>query len=93
MMKQLFPLKGIVTLLNTPFTMNDSIDHKALNNNVNEVLKAGVAGFLVSAMASEACKIPLEKSIESYRCLDIKTIIHSKDLSGFKNLTGLDQYI
>ena len=57
MMKQLFPLKGIVTVLNTPFTINDSIDQKALKNNVNEALNAGVAGFLVPAMASEVYKL------------------------------------
>lgn len=56
-MKQLFPLKGIVTVLNTPFTKDDKIDYKALKKNVNEALKAGVAGFLVPAMASEVYKL------------------------------------
>jgi len=55
--KQLFPLKGIVTVLNTPFTKYNTIDHKALIQNVNEALKAGVAGFLVPAMASEVYKL------------------------------------
>lgn len=64
MMKQLFPLKGIVTVLNTPFTMNDSIDHKALKNNVNEALKAGVAGFLVPAMASEVYKLSVTERLK-----------------------------
>ena len=63
-MKQLFPLKGIVTVLNTPFTMNDSIDHKALKNNVNEALKAGVAGFLVPAMASEVYKLSVTERLK-----------------------------
>ena len=64
MMKQLFPLKGIVTVLNTPFTMNDSIDHKALQNNVIEALKAGVAGFLVPAMASEVYKLSVTERLK-----------------------------
>ena len=57
MKKQLFPLKGIVTVLNTPFTRDDTIDHEALKCNVIEALKAGVAGFLVPAMASEVYKL------------------------------------
>ena len=56
-MKQLFPLKGIVTVLNTPFTNDDAIDYDALKINVNQALEAGVAGFLVPAMASEVYKL------------------------------------
>lgn len=57
MKKQLYPLKGIVTVLNTPFTKNDTIDLNALKKNVNEALKAGITGFLVPAMASEVYKL------------------------------------
>ncbi len=57
MKKQLYPLKGIVTVLNTPFTNDDVIDLKALKKNVNEALNADVAGFLVPAMASEVYKL------------------------------------
>ena len=56
-MKELYPLKGIVTVLNTPFTKANTIDYKALKKNVNEAIKAGVAGFLVPAMASEVYKL------------------------------------
>lgn len=56
-MKELYPLKGIVTVLNTPFKQDDTIDFKALKNNVREAIKAGVAGFLVPAMASEVYKL------------------------------------
>ena len=56
-MKQLFPLHGIVTVLNTPFTRDDTIDFNALKKNVNEALNAGVAGFLVPTMASELYKL------------------------------------
>lgn len=56
-MKDLFPLKGIVTSLNTPFKQDDTIDFQALRNNVREAMNAGVAGFLVPAMASEVYKL------------------------------------
>jgi 4-hydroxy-tetrahydrodipicolinate synthase len=56
-LKALFPLHGIVTVLNTPFTNDDKIDIAALRLNAKEALKAGVAGFLVPAMASEVHKL------------------------------------
>jgi len=55
--KQLFPLHGIVTVLNTPFTKDNQIDLNALRQNVNSALDAGVAGFLVPAMAAEVYKL------------------------------------
>ncbi|WP_339922214.1 dihydrodipicolinate synthase family protein [uncultured Cyclobacterium sp.] len=55
--KELYPLKGIVTVLNTPFTQEDTIDYKALKDNVLNALNAGVAGFLVPAMAAEVYKL------------------------------------
>lgn len=56
-MKELYPLKGIVSVLNTPFTNDDHVDFGALKRNVSEALEAGVAGFLVPAMASEVYKL------------------------------------
>lgn len=56
-MKELYPLKGIVTVLNTPFTAGDKIDMPALKENAEEALQAGVAGFLIPAMASEVYKL------------------------------------
>ena len=56
-MKELYPLLGIVTVLNTPFKTNNSIDFRALKINVCDAMKAGVAGFLVPAMASEVYKL------------------------------------
>ena len=64
--KELYPLKGIVTVLNTPFTKEDTIDYAALKNNIIEALNAGVAGFLVPAMAAEVYKLSL---IERQRML------------------------
>jgi 4-hydroxy-tetrahydrodipicolinate synthase len=63
-MKQLYPLKGIITVLNTPFTKDDEIDFLALKRNVNEAIIAGVAGFLVPAMASEVYKLSEKERIE-----------------------------
>ena len=62
-MKDLYPLFGIVTVLNTPFCTDDSIDHKALRKNVRSALNAGVAGFLVPAMASEVYKLSFAERV------------------------------
>jgi dihydrodipicolinate synthase/N-acetylneuraminate lyase len=63
-MKQLFPLHGIVTVLNTPFSAKGEIDFSALQKNVGYALDAGVAGFLVPAMASEVYKLSETERIE-----------------------------
>ena len=63
-MKELFPLHGIVTVLNTPFDDGNKIDLNALTLNVHNALEAGVAGFLVPAMASEVHQLsPKEKIV------------------------------
>jgi len=56
-MKTLYPLHGIVTVLNTPFTRHNEIDLPALRRNVENAIAVGVAGFLVPAMASEVYKL------------------------------------
>ncbi len=63
-MKQLYPLFGIVTVLNTPFTKNDEVDLTALRKNAKEAINAGVAGFLVPAMASEVYKLSQKERLE-----------------------------
>ena len=60
-MKELFPLHGIVTVLNTPFTDEDKIDLQALKRNISEALEAGVAGFLAPAMASEVHRLSFDE--------------------------------
>lgn len=72
MEKKLFPLKGIVTVLNTPFAKDGTISLNALKANVNEALKAGVAGFLVPAMASEVYKLS-----ESERLAMVDTVLET----------------
>ena len=56
-MKPLLNLPGIITVLNTPFTSDDQVDTLSLRRNVRAALKAGVAGFLVPAMASEVGRL------------------------------------
>ena len=68
-MKELFPLHGIVTVLNTPFTESDEIDFQALKRNVEEALAAGVAGFLVPAMASEVQKLTFDERLAMVDCV------------------------
>ena len=68
-MKELYPLHGIVTVLNTPFTDADQIDFSALEGNVLEALDAGVAGFLVPAMASEVQKLSREERLDMVDCV------------------------
>ena len=63
-MKKLFPLQGIVTVLNTPFKTDMTIDLPALKRNVDYAVDAGVAGFLVPAMASEVYKLTETERIE-----------------------------
>jgi 4-hydroxy-tetrahydrodipicolinate synthase len=57
MKKQLLELRGIITVLNTPFTDDDAVDLSSLRANVRYALDARVAGFLVPAMASEVDKL------------------------------------
>ena len=56
-MKECLPLRGIVTVLNTPFTAANELDAGALREHVRVALNAGVAGFLAPAMASEVDKL------------------------------------
>lgn len=56
-MKTLYPLHGIVTVLNTPFTRDNRIALDELRRNARIALDSGVSGFLVPAMASEVYKL------------------------------------
>jgi len=68
--KELLDLRGIVTVLNTPFTRDDRIDVDSLSVNITMALDAGVAGFLVPAMASEVGRLT-----ESERELLVATVL------------------
>ncbi len=56
-METIAALRGIVTVLNTPFTDDDRVDADALAAHVEYALRSGVAGFLVPALASEVYKL------------------------------------
>ena len=56
-MKDIYPLYGIVSVLNTPFRRDNTIDITALKTNIRLAMESGVAGFLVPAMASEVYKL------------------------------------
>jgi len=63
-MKECLPLRGIVTVLNTPFTAANEVDAAALRRHVRVALDAGVAGFLIPGMASEVDKLtPAERDL------------------------------
>ena len=60
----LVSLRGIVTVLNTPFDAEGGVDAPALTRHVAYALDAGVSGFLVPAMASEVGRLsPGERSL------------------------------
>ncbi|RFS18167.1 dihydrodipicolinate synthase family protein [Emticicia sp. C21] len=63
-MKKLFPLEGIVTVLNTPFDVQGNVDLPSLRRNVQYALKAGVAGFLVPALASEVASLSIPERLQ-----------------------------
>ncbi|MCC6694511.1 MAG: dihydrodipicolinate synthase family protein [Candidatus Hydrogenedentes bacterium] len=69
-MKQLLDLRGIVTVLNTPFTDADEIDVTGLARNVEAAIEAGVVGLLAPAMASEVSKLT-----ESERELMVRVVL------------------
>lgn len=61
--KGCFPLYGIVTVLNTPFTLEGQVDFPSIRKNVQRALKAGVAGFLVPALAAEVNQLSEKEKI------------------------------
>jgi dihydrodipicolinate synthase/N-acetylneuraminate lyase len=50
-------MQGIVTVLNTPFTEDDRVDYDAIARHALIAAEAGVAGFLVPAMAAEVSQL------------------------------------
>lgn len=69
-MKELLPVSGIITVLNTPFDGQGRVDEASLRRNVQYALAAGVAGFLVPAMASEVYALEIA---ERLRMVEIVT--------------------
>lgn len=71
-MDDLTRLHGIVTVLNTPFTAADAVDVDALQAHVEHAIGAGVAGFLVPALASEVTKLT-----EAERRLIVRAVLEA----------------
>ena len=65
-------LRGIVTVLNTPFDADGEVDAPALARHVAYALDAGVSGFLVPAMASEVGRLSLRE-----RSLLVDTVLEA----------------
>ena len=63
-MKTLYPVRGIITVLNTPFDAHGRIAEDDLRQNVRLALRAGVAGFLVPALASEVYSLRVEERLQ-----------------------------
>lgn len=69
-MRELLPVSGIITVLNTPFDGKGRVDEASLKRNVQYALTSGVAGFLVPAMASEVYALEIA---ERLRMVEIVT--------------------
>lgn len=63
-MKELLPVRGIITVLNTPFDAYGKLEEQALRLHVRMAMQAGVAGFLVPAMASEVYKLSMDERLK-----------------------------
>jgi dihydrodipicolinate synthase/N-acetylneuraminate lyase len=66
-MKKLYPLFGIITVLNTPFGPDGGVEVLAVRKHVQLALAAGVKGFLVPGMAAEVQKLTLEERLQLVR--------------------------
>jgi Dihydrodipicolinate synthase/N-acetylneuraminate lyase len=60
-MKELYPMRGVITTVITPFTLNNKVDISSLKNEISAACEAGVAGFLVPCLASEIFHLSTEE--------------------------------
>lgn len=60
-------LRGIVTVLNTPFTQENRVDLGSIERNVIRACEAGVAGFLVPALAGEVGQLSQDERVAMVR--------------------------
>lgn len=67
-------IKGIIAVVNTPFTADDKIDTDSLNRYIDHSLKCGAAGFLVLGLAAEVNKLTREEKF-----LIVKTVVNHTD--------------
>lgn len=54
---------GIISVVQTPFTLNNEIDFASLDRLIDDALDSGVDGFLVPALASEAPSLTFDEKI------------------------------
>ncbi len=55
--KDLYPLVGVVPIVNTPFTEKDTIDYASVERLIDQAVRDGVSGCIVPAVASEVGKL------------------------------------
>jgi 4-hydroxy-tetrahydrodipicolinate synthase len=67
-------IKGIIGVVNTPFTSENKIDTDSLERYVEHSLKCKVAGFLVLGLAAEVNKLTLDEKL-----LIAETVIKKTD--------------
>jgi dihydrodipicolinate synthase/N-acetylneuraminate lyase len=67
-MNPITDMRGIVTVLNTPFKADNTLDLPGLSANVENAIQAGVAGFLVPAMASEVGSLSEQERVAVVEC-------------------------
>ena len=63
-MKELYPMRGVITTVNTPFNEDLTINWSDLRRTAEAALEAGVSGFLAPCFASEIDELTNE---ERYR--------------------------
>jgi len=56
-------LKGVVGVMNTPFSAENKIDTQSIRRYIEHYIKNGVCGFLVTAMASEVHKLSVKERL------------------------------
>lgn len=97
--KSLYPLFGIVSVLNTPFTTDNRIDYNGLKHNIIYAMSAGVAGFLVPGMAAEVHSLSKSERMDLVTFVleqvngKIPVIVGTSERDFSKNLELLKEYI
>ena len=89
-------LRGIITVLNTPFTENDHLDIPSLQKNIRLAIKAGVTGFLIPAMASEVGNLSEDEKLILIRstveaCNGESTVIGGTSASSLDKMLRLGE--
>jgi len=56
-MKALYPLAGVVPIINTPFTDSNEVDLDSIERLVEQGIRDGIVGCIVPAFASEVMKL------------------------------------